>query len=324
MSALARIWQRTFPALLLALSVVLLGAGLLAYTPTAPGDDPTIDPGDPVFEPTAPITGAQPSPTDFESPLPPSPFASPSPDWPGDSPAPSPGGTLDPVSPPPVGSPGFPTTVPGGTPTAGATPPPGTSPVPGATPGTGATPRPGTSPRPPTTGPTPAPATLGNGRATRIVIPAMNIDLAVVSQTLNVPGNRNHYPLCDVAQYLNDHARPGAKGTTYIYAHARRGMFLPLLEASRRNNGREMIGYLVEVYTSDNRLHLYEIFKVKRHATDLSIVNQLPREGRQLVMQTSEGPRGHVPKLQVAARPIGVVQADPRQANPVARPRACR
>jgi hypothetical protein len=41
-------------------------------------------------------------------------------------------------------------------------------------------------------------------------------------------------------------------------------------------------------------------------------------------MQTSEGPRGTVPKLQVAARPLGVVAASARDAKPVARPRACR
>jgi hypothetical protein len=301
MHAMARLWQRIIPALLLAVSVVLLSAGLLSYAPAAQDGQSSFEPGDPAFEPTPPAIGGQPSPTDFSTPLPPAPGVSP-------SPATSPFGTLEPspdVSPSPVGSPG------------------NASPTPRPTAGGAATPTPGGT-RPPTTGPSPAPITLGNGRATRIVIPAMNIDLAVVSQTLKVAGNRDHYPLCDVAQYLNDFSRPGAKGTTYLYAHARRGMFLPLLEASRRNNGREMIGYLVEVYTSDNRLHLYEIFKVKRHATDLSIAYQPPREGRQLVMQTSEGPRGHVPKLQVAARPIGVVAADPRQANPVARPRACR
>jgi hypothetical protein len=152
----------------------------------------------------------------------------------------------------------------------------------------------------------------------------MNIDLAVVSGNLVVPGNRNFYPLCDVAQYLVDFARPGHRGTTYLYAHARNGMFLPLLTSSQRNNGRGMIGNLVEVYTSDNRLHLYEIYLVKRHATDLSLAYELPAGGHQLIMQTSEGPRGTVPKLQVAARPLGVVAATARDAKPVARPRACR
>ncbi|HVM29184.1 MAG TPA: sortase [Candidatus Limnocylindrales bacterium] len=322
MSLLARLWNRAFPALLLSISVVLLGAGLLAYAPAGPSGDPTLDPGDPGLEPTAPAIGGVPSPTDWLTPLPPG-AAGPSPGEvvngtaepsPGPDASPSPGTSFGYASPGPGN---------GATPSPGnqATPDPGNGATP--PPANGGTPRPAPT-RPPTAGPSPGPITLGNGRATRIVIPAMNIDLAVVSQTLNVPGNRNHYPLCDVAQYLNDFARPGAKGTTYIYAHARRGMFLPLLEASRRNNGREMIGYLVEVYTSDNRLHLYEIFKVKRHATDLSLAYQLPREGRQLVMQTSEGPRGHAPKLQVAARPIGVVPADPREAKPAARPRACR
>ena len=67
-----------------------------------------------------------------------------------------------------------------------------------------------------------------------------------------------------------------------------------------------MIGALVEVYTSDNKLHLYEIYRVKRHATDLSLARGSPGE-QMLVLQTSEGVAGTVPKLQVAARPVSVV-----------------
>jgi hypothetical protein len=160
--------------------------------------------------------------------------------------------------------------------------------------------------------------------ATRIVVPSLDIDLAVVSGDLQVAGNRNNYPLCNVAQYLMEYSQPGEQGTTYLYAHARTGMFLPLLEESQRNNGRGMLGALVEVYTSDSRLHLYEIYIVKRHATDLSLAHQLPREGHQLIMQTSEGPSGTVPKLQVAARPLNVVPADYFESHPNANPKVCR
>lgn len=190
-----------------------------------------------------------------------------------------------------------------------------------ATPGLISTPRPTAMPPSPSIVPTPTPAE--RARATRIVIPSLDIDLAVVPGDLEVPGNRDDYPLCDVAQSLVGFREPGELGTTYIYAHARRGMFLPLLNASQRNDGAGMIGSLVEVYTSANQLHLYEIYVVKRHATDLSLALELPAGGEQLVLQTSEGPAGTIPKLQVAALPISVVPADPDDANPRPRPRAC-
>ena len=99
-------------------------------------------------------------------------------------------------------------------------------------------------------------------------------------------------------------------------------MFAPLLHESYTNNGASMIGALVQVYTNDNKLHLYEITRVKRHATDLSIT-RIPAGQHQLVLQTSEGWHGHIPKLQVLARPIAVVAAMPGDANPVPHPRVC-
>ena len=43
-----------------------------------------------------------------------------------------------------------------------------------------------------------------------------------------MPGNSRDYPLCDVAQYWTIYDLPGAPGTTWIYAHAQPGMFLPI------------------------------------------------------------------------------------------------
>lgn len=160
-------------------------------------------------------------------------------------------------------------------------------------------------------------------RATRVAIPSLRIDLAVVPGDVEVRGNRDAYPLCDVAQYLTYFVQPEQEGSSYIYAHAQRGMFLPMLRASFRDDGAEMIGALVEVYTSDARLHLYEIYRVKRHATDLSLALDVEPGEHRLVLQTSEGPVGTIPKLQVAARPIGVVPASPAEALPEARPRPC-
>ena len=149
------------------------------------------------------------------------------------------------------------------------------------------------------------------------------IDLPVMSGEYDLPGNPGNYPLCNVAQYLTAYRQPAEEGTTYIYAHAREGMFLPLLTASQRQDGAELIGRLVQVYTDDNKVYLYEIFAVRRHVEDFAIANNVPPGEHRLVMQTSEGPSAEYPKLQVAARLLNVQSADRSDAHPVPRPVIC-
>ena len=48
----------------------------------------------------------------------------------------------------------------------------------------------------------------------RIWIPAVGIDLPIVSSQRKVKGNSSDYPLCDVAQYWTKYDLPGAPGTT--------------------------------------------------------------------------------------------------------------
>lgn len=162
-----------------------------------------------------------------------------------------------------------------------------------------------------------------DGRATRVVIPGLGVDLPVVSSEVTLEGNEPGYPLCDVAQYLERFEDPGRPGTTYIYAHARTGMFLPLLEASRIDEGRSLLGLDALVYTNDALLYTYRIFLVKRHATDFSLADEVPPGERRLVLQTSEGPRGVIPVVQVAARLVSIVAAEANDAHPVARPSVC-
>jgi hypothetical protein len=172
----------------------------------------------------------------------------------------------------------------------------------------------------PTTSPTavatPTPTPVVYALPTRLVVPALGIDLAVIE-------GDSEYPLCNVAQYLNGFALPGQPGTTYLYGHAREGMLLPLLEESEVNDGAGMIGALVNLYTADSKLHVYEINIVKRHALDLTLAYDVGPDEHRLIMQTSEGPHGTVPKLQVAARPIGVYASTPAEALPTAQPKDC-
>ncbi len=188
----------------------------------------------------------------------------------------------------------------------------------------GATVSPGPSPSASVPAPVPSDSPPPAAVATRIVIASEGIDLPIVSRDLHVPNQGpNDYPPCDVAVYHTAFQQPGEDGSTYIYAHARDGMFLPLLTASERRDGASLLGDLVQVYTDDNHEYVYEITVVKRHAIDFSLAEDVPPGVSQLVLQTSEGPAGTVPKLQILAEPIDVLIATGPEAHPRAKPRAC-
>ena len=159
---------------------------------------------------------------------------------------------------------------------------------------------------------------------TRLVVEALAIDLPIVSGDLSVAGNPADYPLCDVAQYLTTYRYPARRGTTtWIYGHARPGMLLPLLEASEADDGASLIGQRADLYSDGARRYTYRITDVIRHATDRSSARNVPADARRLILQTSEGPPGTVPKLQVVAELISVTPVDRAQAMPRASPRAC-
>ena len=165
--------------------------------------------------------------------------------------------------------------------------------------------------------PTASPTAPADRVATRIRIAALKIDLAIVAP----PSGANAYPYCNVAMYLKDLGQPGQGRATYLYAHARTGMFLPLLDASLVQNGKSLLGMVVEVWTSDDQRFLYDITEVRRHQTDLTDAANATSE--QLWLQTSEGPKGTIPKLQVVAEPLSQEAADPADAHPVAKPVVC-
>jgi hypothetical protein len=164
----------------------------------------------------------------------------------------------------------------------------------------------------------PTEATFPPGRvATRVVLAKLQIDLPVIAQ----PPNAGLFPLCDVALYFTDLGQPGSGRATYIYAHARVGMFLPLLAASQDRNGQGLLGDVVQVYTSDNYLFLYQVSEVRRHQRDLSAA-YADTTGR-LWLQTSEGPNDSYPKLQIVADFLSSERASPNAAHPPAHPRQC-
>ncbi len=157
----------------------------------------------------------------------------------------------------------------------------------------------------------------------RIQIPYAGIDLPVLSSERNVPGNRPGYPLCDVAQWWTRFQRPGAPGTTWIFAHAQPGMFLDLFDISERTDGKGLLGKIVEVQTKDRRLLRYRVTEVRERvpSDDVSIAKRDRPGEHRLILQTSTGPTGTDPKLEVAARLFDAQVAT--EAAPKAQPRAC-
>jgi sortase (surface protein transpeptidase) len=150
--------------------------------------------------------------------------------------------------------------------------------------------------------------------ATRVRIPAYDINLPVVK-------GPNGYPLCNVAMYMRSLYQPTEPGVTFIYAHARTGMFLPLLNASKKNNGAAMIGKTVYVYTSKSMRYTYKITKVRRHVRDISSALKVTDE--RLWLQTSEGPNSSYPKLIVVADRVASTGVSADEARPRANPKRC-
>jgi hypothetical protein len=248
MASLLNAVSRVVPALLTALGVVLITAGLLTYP-----------------DPTTAGTAVLETPEIIEAP---------SEVVESDPPSPSPAESLDPsVSP---------------------------APTPEAT-----------------------PQRTGREIATRVVVPALDIDLPVIR------GN-DGYPYCNVAMYLSSSKKadkdvfgqPGEGRATYIYSHARDGMFGPIYNlAIRDRTPNKMLGMIVQVYTNWNRLYLYEVRAVRLHITSLD--NAMSRAKEEIWLQTSEGPAGTKGKTQVIGRFLSVEDSTKKESRPKPKPVRC-
>jgi hypothetical protein len=173
--------------------------------------------------------------------------------------------------------------------------------------------------------PTPRPVPLDKpSRPVRVRVPALGIDLPVVSSDRRVAGNPRGYPLCDVAQFLVSRPQelvlPGQQGTSWVYAHAQPGMFLPLVESYFESGADGLTGKLVQLQLRDSRLLTYRVAQV-RVDRDYDIAERPNDRQQRLVLQTSTGPTGDYPKLLLAARLIDAEWTD--EPRPQPEPRAC-
>lgn len=154
--------------------------------------------------------------------------------------------------------------------------------------------------------------------ATRVRIPALGIDLPIIKPT----GGSNAYPKCNVAMYIQELHQPGQGGATYLYAHARPGMFGPIYNlAIVKHKPNAMVGMYVEVFTSDDMRFTYEVAEVRLDQRNLNDAIDAP--GEELWLQTSEGPKGTPGKTQLRATPLTVGPAAHEEANPKPHPVTC-
>jgi sortase family protein len=170
----------------------------------------------------------------------------------------------------------------------------------------------------------PGPSADPNRVATRVVVDALGIDLPVIAQP------NASYPSCNVAMYYQAEGlgQPGSGKSIYLYAHARDGMFGPLYERAilgRSGGSKSLLGMLVLVYTSDDRVYEYTVTGVRpRVKADSHFLDgPLAVKAETLWLQTSTGPNASYPKLQVVAQPFYVDVASHADAHPKARPVSC-
>ena len=151
-------------------------------------------------------------------------------------------------------------------------------------------------------------------RATRVAVPGLGIDLPIIR-------GPSGYPLCKVAMYYPAVAQPREPGITFIYAHARTGMFLPFLTRWKIDHGASLIGRTVLVWTSDSYVSYYRIDKVRVTSNAMAGVTSLTRE--RLWLQTSTGPNTSYPKLIVEAARYKTVKTTYAASHPTAHPVSC-
>ncbi len=153
--------------------------------------------------------------------------------------------------------------------------------------------------------------------ATRVRVPKQGvldhgIDLAVVR-------GPNGYPYCNVAMYMGALNQPTEPGVSFIFAHARKGMYLPLLNQWRDNRGADMIGLKVYVYASNNMKHTYVVRRVWKSKT----LDGAYETDEKLWLQTSTGPNYTYPKLFLEATRVSSESVSWSEAHPAAHKVKC-
>ncbi len=128
----------------------------------------------------------------------------------------------------------------------------------------------------------------------RVKIPRLGIDMSIAEGDLQRDTVRLETPN-DLAFHLPGTAIPGAGGNSYIYAHARQGMFLTLWNAR--------VGDEVLIVTPDARHLRYLVSEVHPRVDPSDVSWAQPTAAERLTLQTSTGPNPNDPRFVVVAVP---------------------
>jgi len=128
----------------------------------------------------------------------------------------------------------------------------------------------------------------------RIQIPRLGIDLAILEGDVGRDTQQQQTPE-NYAFHLPGTAIPGTGANSYIYAHARRGMFLSLWDAR--------VGDVVWISTPDGRALRYVVTEVHPKVAPDDVTWTAPSPPDRLTLQTSTGPNPGDPRFVVIAQP---------------------
>jgi LPXTG-site transpeptidase (sortase) family protein len=128
----------------------------------------------------------------------------------------------------------------------------------------------------------------------RIRIPRLRIDLPIAEGVIQRDVDQQRTPE-GYAFHLPGAAIPGEGGNTYLYSHARTGMFLALWDAR--------VGDEVLILAPDGRTLRYSVSEVRPRVAPNDISVAQPTADERLTLQTSTGPSPSDPRFVVIALP---------------------
>jgi LPXTG-site transpeptidase (sortase) family protein len=129
----------------------------------------------------------------------------------------------------------------------------------------------------------------------RIKIARLAIDLPIAEGDIERDTVQQQTP-DNFAFHFPGTAIPGDGGNSYIYAHARRGMFLSLWSAR--------VGDEVTIVTPDGRERRYAVSEVHPRVEPTDVSWAQPTTTERLTLQTSTGPNPGDPRFVVIALPV--------------------
>jgi LPXTG-site transpeptidase (sortase) family protein len=129
----------------------------------------------------------------------------------------------------------------------------------------------------------------------RIKIARLAIDLPIAEGDIERDTVQQQTP-DNFAFHFPGTAIPGDGGNSYIYAHARRGMFLSLWNAR--------VGDEVMIVTPDGRERRYVVSEVHPRVEPTDVSWAQPTTTERLTLQTSTGPNPDDPRFVVIALPV--------------------